>query len=264
MTETHNAMMLRTAKTFRDVLLSGAGLLALALPLAPATASAQDGPPAPVTYTGQDGTTTTLAAHADGMAVSVQDARGVTTRFNYDAQGRLLSEDAPERGLTAYGYDEAGRPVRVDRPDGLSTRIHYDEAGRVSREVWRQDGAEAIVTRYGYDACANGEARLCRIVHNGHVTRYAYTEDGQLAAINANLADEPDTETLRYAYNADGTLATLRYPSGLKLRYAYDSEGRVSAITGVYETGPDTAEGDRARFTVVRGITYDADGRVTG
>lgn len=191
--------------------------------------------------------------------MTVQDARGVTTRFQLDTLGNLLSEDAPERGLTQYGYDEFWRPETVDFEGGVSSRLRYDDLNRVTRQVWKENDAEAIVTRYGYDNCDNGEGKLCKVTHNGHVTRYDYTEAGRLASSSLRLSDEDAVERLRYRYNEDGLLASMRYPSGLKVRYTYDAEQRPTALTGLYETGDD-----RERLVIVEDIRYDDSGRLIG
>ena len=237
-----------------------------ALPLAIASlagsALAQDATPTPqpVSFTDAEGTTTTLTPSADGLTATVQDARGVTTEFDYDALGQLRSELAPERGLTEYRYDEQGRPDRMLRPEGLDTRIRYDEQNRVERQVWKQDGADKIVTRYGYDTCENGEKKLCRVTHNGHVTRYGYTPDGHLESVRVKLADEDAVETLKYKYNEDGSLDTMRYPSGLLVKYHYDDQGRPERLIGRYETGED-----RERIVLAKNITYDpVTGAMTG
>ncbi len=216
----------------------------------------------PVSQTTEQGTTT-LSPRADGFDVTFQDLRGVTTRYAYDAAGLLASETAPEIGRLRFDHDDQGRPVRRASADGLVARVEYDDSGRLLRKAYRSDGPrgmeDRIVTRYGYDVCENGAGKLCRIVHNGHVTRFAYTPDGRLASKAVRLADETDVERLRYDYDADGRLDRMRYPSGLVVRHHYDADGRLVRLTGHYETGED-----RARFTIARDIAFDADGRLSG
>ena len=224
-----------------------------------ATALAQDTSPAPLTFTDEAGTTTTMTPREDGMGITVQDARGVTTQFEYNAAGQLQFEDAPERGLLSYGYDDLGRPERVTMEGGVTSRLRYDAQNRVKRQVWRDGEQDRIVTRYTYDSCENGEGKLCRVEHNDHVSRYGYTANGQLAFASVKLGDEDEVEKLRYKYLDDGRLDTMRYPSGLLVKYRYDDQGRVKSLVGKYETGDD-----RERFTIVNRIAYDAVGRIEG
>lgn len=209
-------------------------------------------------FTSNDGTTTTLTSREDGADVIVQDARGVSSHYRFNALGQLQSENAPEQGITTYKYDEQGRPFQVELEDGISSTLSFDDRNRVTRQLWREGSNERIATGYSYDGCDNGEGRLCRVSHDGHIMRYGYLPDGKLAFTKAKLADEDAVETIRYRYRADGSLQSMRYPSGLRVTYSYDDQGRVASLLGAYETGDD-----RARFTILRGIRYDAlTGRV--
>lgn len=232
-------------------------LAATLLLTAPSNVWAQSN--APTTNTDSHGTMTMITTDESGIDVMVRDARGVTTHFGYSDEGQLQFENAPERGLLTYTYDELGRRSRIDRAGNLTTRLTYDDVGRKSRTVWKQTGEDKIVTRYTYDDCDNGDSKLCRIRHNDHVTRYAYTADGQLAHIKVKLVDEETTETLLYSYEEDGAVASIRYPSGLKIRYHYDIERRLASITGHYETG-----GHRERFNLASNLRYDEYGRLEG
>lgn len=197
-------------------------------------------------FTSNEGTTTTLTSREDGTDVIVQDARGVSTHYRFNVLGQLQSEEAPEQGISSYKYDEQGRPLQVELEDGISSTLSFDDRNRVTRQLWREGFNERITTRYSYDGCENGEGRLCRVNHDGHITRYGYLPDGKLAFTKAKLADEDAVETIRYRYRADGSLQSMRYPSGLRVTYGYDDQGRVASLLGAFETGDD-----RARFTIL-------------
>ena len=100
-----------------------------------------------------NGTSVTYKQTAAGLAVDIQDARGVTTHYQYDPKGWLIQERSAERGLTTYEYDEAGNLIRQTLEGDIVIRRHFDNKNRLTKEVFRQDGAQRKASRFTYDAC---------------------------------------------------------------------------------------------------------------
>ena len=240
-----------TSKLFR--LSSGIGV---ALLLSVATASAQS---EPVTYN-YNGTAVTYTQNEAGAAMTVQDARGVTTSFQSNHLGFVTSEQSAERGLTQYTYDDAGNIIRQVSEGGLIFKRDYDDQNRLIKEVMKEHGVDRKVNKYTYDTCANGTGFLCKVVSDGHVTKYAYTEDGSIARVSTRYSGEDSFETTRYSYDANGRATKLHYPTGLTVQYHYSDGNYVTKVTGRYETGDD-----RETFTIAKNINFNPETqRLTG
>jgi len=217
---------------------------------APLTANAQSDPHS---YT-VNGTTMTYSQNDAGATMTVQDARGVLTRYLYNNLGLITEEHSAERGAIKYSYDENGNIIHQESEGGLIFKRDYDAQNRMTREVMKQNGVDRKVNRYTYDSCANGEGRLCKLVSDGHVTKYSYTEKGHIASESTRYAGEEGFETTRYSYDEKGRAIKLRYPTGLTVRYHYAGNNLVNKITGRYETGED-----RESFVIAKNLTFNPD-----
>jgi len=156
----------------------------------------------PVTYSA-NGTVVTYSQNDIGLNMSVQDARGVTTTFQANNLNLITSEQSAERGLTQYTYDDAGNIIRQVSEGGLVFKRDYDDQNRLIKEVMKQNGVERKVHKYTYDSCQNGAGFLCKVVSHGHVTKYAYTENGSIARVSTRYSGEDSFETTRYSYEPD-------------------------------------------------------------
>ena len=193
-------------------------------------------------------------------ALAVQDARGVITTFQANNLNLLTSEQSAERGLTQYTYDAAGNVTKKVTEGGLIVKSEYDDQNRLIKEVMKEHGVDRKVNRYTYDTCVNGTGFLCKVVSDGHVTKYAYTEDGSIARISTRYSGEDDFETTRYSYDANGRATKLHYPTGLTVQYHYSDDNYVTKVTGRYDTGDD-----RETFIIAKNLRFNPETqRLTG
>ena len=214
----------------------------------------------PVTYTDENGTVITYNQNEVGASMTVQDARGVTTNFQANLLGLVTSEQSAERGLTQYTYDDAGNVIRQVSEGGLIFKRDYDDENRLTKEVMKQNGVDRKVNRYTYDNCANGEGLLCKVVSNGHITKYTYTLDSSIASVSTRYSGEDEFETTRYSYDSNGRATKLHYPTGLTVRYHYSDDNYVTKVTGRYETGED-----RETFVIAKNLKFNPESqRLTG
>lgn len=187
-----------------------------------------------------------------GNVSEVRDARGVSTKFVYNGFGDVVEEDSAERGITRYKYDGAGNVVKMVRADGLVLKRKFDILNRLVKEVAKQNGAEKKVVLNNYDDCENGIGRLCNIISDGIVTKYAYNIFGDVTKVSVKHPGQDNFEVTRYSYNDQGQMTRLHYPTGLVVRYHHDDEGYVRKVTGKYDAGEDTES-----FLIARNIKLD-------
>ena len=131
------------------------------------------------------------------------------------------SDDVP---VSTVEYDGAGRTAATVAPDGLRSEFAYDARGRRTAVVEN-------VAPGSSDADAN------------RTTRFAYTPDGELAALTAeNAAAGPQTTAYEYGTTlADSAVASsallrrVRLPDAAgpadAVTYAYDRQGALAATT---------------------------------
>ena len=205
-----------------------------------------------------NGKRTSFAYDDFGNVASVTDARGVVTSYSYNGFRELIREVSAERGETSYKYDSAGNVVREKRAGDVVIMRSYDNLNRITKEVFREQGAERKVTRYSYDDCVSGIGRLCSVTMDGITTSYSYTPQGRYARIKTRDKDGR-VETTRYGYGVYGRLENLRYPTGLNIRYRYNQDGYIKKVTGRYETG----EGQET-FVIAKDIQIDPETQTLG
>jgi RHS repeat-associated protein len=154
-------------------------------------------------------------AHDDLMQVT--DPDGNATSYSYDDLGNLLSQTSPDTGPTQYSYDAAGN--LKTRTDALSQQFNYnyDAANRLT--LIDAPGSNDDIT-YGYDTCANGLGRLCKVSTPGNSVFYTYTAFGEIAS----------SEGIRYGYDTAGRVQSITYPSGAVVSYSYDAAGQVNSV----------------------------------
>ncbi|CAM3622180.1 RHS repeat domain-containing protein [Litorimonas haliclonae] len=223
----------------------------------PAMAQDTNTPASPITKPTGEGTVTVIPRD-DGFDFRFEDLRGVATDYKYNTSGKLTSEIAPEIGRLDYHYDDEGRVSRINRANELTENISYDAQGRVVRRAMKENGEDKVVTRIRYDNCDNGEGRVCRTIHNNHVTRYAYTENGHIAKKTVRLDDEAGAETLRYTYFSDGRLDRIYYPSGLVV--AHNRTNRTE--DGQTRSYHYAANSNRLNAIGNKGLDYDSRGNL--
>jgi RHS repeat-associated protein len=189
---------------------------------------------------GEDGGTDELR-HTGGYRVAVdRDGARITAL-------RLLTGPSGDIPLVRYGYDDAGRLTEVVNSSGRPTTFAYDPAGRVVR--WEDRNGEWYAYTYDeHGRCVrtegSGGALTCTIGYDterrtttftdsrGQVSRYQFTETGQLAREISPLGNVASFE-----WDSDGKLVTHTDPLGAVTRYRYDAAGNMVAVVR-----PDGAE----------------------
>jgi RHS repeat-associated protein len=137
------------------------------------------------------------------------------TTYQYDANGNrthvTVSVYNTETGaflrdeVTVYIYDAANRVTRITQPDGGITERSYDYRGNVIEEAVL-NGAERIVTRYGYD-------------NLGRMTQ------------QIRYADTPYAAITTYTYDATGRQLTITDPNGVITTNVYEAgTGRLITV----------------------------------
>ena len=199
-----------------------------------------------------DGTSFTYRQNGLNLSLDVLDSRGVLTRYLYNEFGRMTEEQSAERGSIQYTYDAVGNIVKQVSEGGLIFKYDYDEQNRMIKEVMKQNGVDRKVNHYSYDNCENGNGRLCKVVSDGNITKYAYNKTGNYTKVATKYVGENIFETTRYAYNARGQLEKLHYPTGLTVKYHYTDEGFVHKVTARYDKGED-----KTIFVIAKNIRFD-------
>ncbi|TVP58431.1 MAG: RHS repeat protein, partial [Halomonadaceae bacterium] len=220
-----------------------------------------------------DGHTRVFHYDAQDRIVARQDADGGVHQWAYEDKGRLAAYRLPDGRTTRYGYDSQGRKIRERYPDGREHRWYFNELGACTAESLpdgrtlsrrfdllgrlvqeqRPDGSQ---WRYRYDPQGwlkdaisstgeiqrtgfSDEGELLATVHQGHLARQAYDEQGRL---KGRLQADRVTE---YDYNGQHLRAIHQYPQQAPDQrrsrfYQYDPAGRLTRFT--------TATGDSHGF----------------
>ena len=150
--------------------------------------------------------------------VSVTDPINGNTEYLYDDLGNLLSQTSPDTGTTTFTYDSAGNLKTKTDAKGQLFNYSYDALNRLT--LLDAPGTLNDIT-YGYDSCANGIGRLCRVSTSAAVVHYRYDRFGNPTALPG----------IAYTYDNADRLKSLTYPSGAKATYSRDAAGQVNAVT---------------------------------
>ncbi len=220
-------------------------------------AFAYDGPGRPTLVENSDGERFTFAYDAAGDRVSQTDALGNVYTFEYDDAGNVTQVNGPEGYTRSYTLDAASRVVETVGPRGARVGYRYDAIGRMvgvelpTGETWTfgRDGSgrmSALVNGLGHRTEYTYEPRglLESVTQAGHVTTFAYDEEGDLA----RMTDALGRETV-YANDVLGRLVRRTDPLGQVATWAYDPVDRL--LQSVDEAGVTTT------------YQYDVAGRLT-
>lgn len=205
-----------------------------------------------------------------GQVTQVTDPRGLVTGYAWDGLGQLWQQQSPDTGTSNYGYDAYGRLSSFIRADGTQTYLGYDSLNRlVSRS------ATGAVQTYTWDACSNGEGRLCGAATGATSVDYSYTPEGWVAARGISHTSGP-SHLSGFTYNALGQLASIAYPDGNAAYYDY-TRGAVSGVrlkvsgntvNGITNVTYRPMDGAMSKWTSYNGLVntigYDSDLRPTG
>ena len=243
-----------------------------------------------------DGNTTRTKFNARGMPTEMVDEAGQSTKYTYDPKQRLVkTTDALGREMR-YEYDAVGNRTTELMPLNRRTDKAYEttrnlliEDTRYLRGVPSTQAGQSLsytiqADSYAYDA--NGNLITMRDPL-GHVSRMAYSADGQISQVTAaalvgvsNLPIVSDgtassiaatARRTQLAYNSAGDLTRIIDALGNQTSITTDSLGRPTAITDPLTfTSQQSYNAIDQPTTAVDALgqqsrqTYDSAGRLTG
>ncbi|MET7617230.1 RHS repeat-associated core domain-containing protein [Streptomyces sp. NPDC005408] len=190
-----------------------------------------------VSETDFDGRTLTYRVDAAGRLAARTDTLGGTVAFERDRLGQVIRKDV-DGGVTTYAYDRAGRLLEAAGPDS-EVRYQYDRRGLTKTEL--VDGRPIM---YAYDVLGR---RTRRTTPTGHVTSYAYGDDGQAHRLTTG------GHRVDFTHDAAGRELARVFGDAITMTSAWDEAGRLSE--------QHITAGGRAVNS--RAYSYRADGHVT-
>ncbi|KTS75533.1 type IV secretion protein Rhs [Pseudomonas oryzihabitans] len=209
-----------------------------------------------VQITFSDGSQQHYTHDANARLVRQVDPDGAETQKTYDAQGQLLSERDPLGAQVRYEYDAAGQLLARYPAQDEPTYYSYCDGQLLS--LTRGDAT----WRFEHNALGDLTARTDP---DGHTTRYRYTAQGRLAAI-----EHPDGSCHSFTWNVAGQLIEEQLPDGGIRRYRYDALGRQTyrqqengAITHYEWDALGRLRQLKLPGGASRAFTYNAYGKVT-
>jgi RHS repeat-associated protein len=222
-------------------LLGGAGLLALAAPLAAQAQTNASAHTSAVRYDAIGRVTGTIAPDADGSA----PLNFLATRNSYDPAGRLVKVEHGElttwqseqtapaswSGFTVFRtvdatYDALGRKLRESLSSGTTvhslTQYSYDSAGRLECTAVRMNSA--VFSSLPSSACDPGSAGS---FGPDRITKTVYDAAGRVLKTIEALGTAEQADEVTSTYTPNGKLATLTDGEGNRTTYEYDDHDRL-------------------------------------
>ena len=158
----------------------------------------------------------------------------------YDPAGNPVEILDAEGGLTRYEYNLASQLVRQVSPAGRITAYTYNSCGHLDSVTEGAETAEAVTTRYSYDA----DGRLTERNLPGMSEKITYDANSRVvSAIGGSGGD------VFYTYDACGRVRSIRDAAWGTRKFSYDAAGQVTEVTN--------GLGGVTRYT------YDEAGNVT-
>lgn len=195
-----------------------------------------------------------------GNPVEILDAEGGLTRYEYNLASQLVRQISPAGRITAYTYNSCGRLDSVtegaETAEAITTRYSYDADGRLTER--NLPGMSEKIT---YDA----NSRVVSVIGgSGGDVFYTYDACGRVRSIR-----DAAWGTRKFSYDAAGQVTEVTNGLGGVTRYTYDEAGNVTKVTdpaGRITTYEYDVLGNMVKTTDPAGaITlyeYDAAGRV--
>lgn len=195
-----------------------------------------------------------------GNPVEILDAEGGLTRYEYNLASQLVRQISPAGRITAYTYNSCGRLDSVtegaETAEAVTTRYSYDADGRLTER--NLPGMSEKIT---YDA----NSRVVSVIGgSGGDVFYTYDACGRVRSIR-----DAAWGTRKFSYDAAGQVTEVTNGLGGVTRYTYDEAGNVTKVTdpaGRITTYEYDVLGNMVKTTDPAGaITlyeYDAAGRV--
>lgn len=195
-----------------------------------------------------------------GNPVEILDAEGGLTRYEYNLASQLVRQISPAGRITAYTYNSCGRLDTVtegaETAEAVTTRYSYDADGRLTER--NLPGMSEKIT---YDA----NSRVVSVIGgSGGDVFYTYDACGRVRSIR-----DAAWGTRKFSYDAAGQVTEVTNGLGGVTRYTYDEAGNVTKVTdpaGRITTYEYDVLGHMVKTTdpagVVTSYEYDAAGRV--
>ena len=196
-----------------------------------------------------------------GRPVAREEIFSPTEAAQEAPKARAEKTDTPESAAELVVYDPAGNPVEILDAEGGLTRYEYNLASQLVRQV----SPAGRITAYTYNSCG----RLDSVTEGAETaeavtTRYSYDADGRLTERNLPGMSEKIT------YDANSRVVSVIGGSGGDVFYTYDTCGRVRSIRDAawgtrkfsYDAAGQVTEVTNGLGGVTR-YTYDDAGNVT-
>jgi len=157
-----------------------------------------------------------------GNPVEILDAEGGLTRYEYNLASQLVRQISPAGRITAYTYNSCGRLDSVtegaETAEAITTRYSYDADGRLTER--NLPGMSEKIT---YDA----NSRVVSVIGgSGGDVFYTYDACGRVRSIR-----DAAWGTRKFSYDAAGQVTEVTNGLGGVTRYAYDEAGNVTKVT---------------------------------
>ena len=158
----------------------------------------------------------------------------------YDPAGNPVEILDAEGGLTRYEYNLASQLVRQVSPAGRITAYTYNSCGCLDSVTEGAETAEAVTTRYSYDA----DGRLTERNLPGMSEKITYDANSRVVSVIGGSGGD-----VFYTYDACGRVRSIRDAAWGTRKFSYDAAGQVTEVTN--------GLGGVTRYT------YDEAGNVT-
>lgn len=187
------------------------------------TEAAQEAPKARAEKTDTPESTAELVVYDPaGNPVEILDAEGGLTRYEYNLASQLVRQISPAGRITAYTYNSCGRLDSVtegaETAEAVTTRYSYDADGRLTER--NLPGMSEKIT---YDA----NSRVISVIGgSGGDVFYTYDACGRVRSIR-----DAAWGTRKFSYDAAGQVTEVTNGLGGVTRYTYDEAGNVTKVT---------------------------------
>jgi RHS repeat-associated protein len=196
------------------------------------------------------GGVTQLTYDANDNLVSITDPRSLVNSYGYNGFGERVSQSSPDRGITNNTYDSAGNLATSTDGRGALSTYTYDALNRVTSVSYSSGGTTDQTITFTYDQGTNGQGRLTGASDANHSLSWSYDAIGRVISKTQSLVGVSVGGAIAYAYT-NGDLTSMVIPSGKQISYTYNTNHQIASI----------ALNGR---TLISGITYEADGAVSG
>ncbi|HAY08798.1 MAG TPA: Rhs family protein, partial [Thauera sp.] len=193
----------------------------------------------------------TTTYSANGLPVTLTDAKGNRTTYEYDGHDRRVKLRYPHPTTVGtssttdyeqYGYNAVGSLISHRKRSGETVTFAYDNLHRLTS---RSYPTAADNVAFAYDLL--GRRTQARYADNSHTVAYVWDAAGRLTSTTAG------GKTLAYQYDAAGNRTRLTWPeTSFYVTTTYDALNRPSAIKELGTTNLATyAYDDLSRRTTV-------------